>query len=260
VATRSRSFERAAPFYDQTRGLPGPAVAEVTRLLVAELTGRGRGLEIGVGTGRVALPLHQAGVEMVGVDLARAMMAVLIEKAGGAMPFPLAQADATALPFPTDSFGAGLASHVFHLIPGWREALHELVRVVRPGGVVLSSRGGSAGGSVLRAVRTRFRQEVGSRAGHLGAEHGSDEVERELRELGARGRSLPVVHASRTTTIATLIDGLEAGHWSWTWDVAPAVLRDAATRTRTWAETERGPLDAPAVVDTEVRWRAFDLP
>ena len=156
MVTGSRSFERAAPFYDRTRGLPGPTVAAVTRLLTGELTGRGRALEIGVGTGRVALPVHEAGVELVGVDLARAMMAELVTKAGGAVPFPLAQADATALPFPADSFGAALASHVFHLIPSWRAAVLELVRVVRPGGVVLISRGRTESNSICA------RSELGS--------------------------------------------------------------------------------------------------
>jgi SAM-dependent methyltransferase len=257
---RSRSFDRAAPFYDRTRGLPGPAVAALTSVLVAELAGRGRAVEIGVGTGRIALPLQQAGVEMVGVDLSRAMMAVLVEKTGGAAPFPLAEADATALPFPADSFGAGVASHVFHLIAGWREALHELVRVIRPGGVVLSSRGGSEGSSILREVRSRFRQEVGDEAGFPGAERGSRDVEEELGQLGARGRPLPAVSATRTTSVATMIDGLEAGHWSWTWDVPAGLLRDAAARTRVWAEAAHGPLDSAVVVETEVRWRAFDLP
>ena len=96
--------------------------------------------------------------------------------------------------------------------------------------------------------------------GFPGAEPGSRDVEPELGRLGVRGRSLPAVAATRTTSIATMIDGLEAGHWSWTWDVAPDLLRDAAARTRAWAETARGPLDAPVVVKTEVRWRAFDLP
>jgi len=260
VATRSRSFDRAAPFYDRTRGLPGPAAEAMTRVLVAERAGRGPVVEIGVGTGGIALPLQQAAVEMVGVDLSRAMMAVLVEKAGVGAPFPLAQADATALPFPSDSFGAGVASHVLHLIPGWRDALRELVRVIRPGGVVLSSHGASAGSSILEEVHLRFRQEVGDRAGLPGAGHGGYDVEQELGHLGARGRSLPAVTATRTTSIATMIDGLEAGHWSWTWDVAPDLLRDAAARTRAWAETALGPLDSPVVVETEVRWRAFDLP
>jgi SAM-dependent methyltransferase len=259
VVSTSRSFDRAAPFYDQTRGLPEAAVAQVTALLATELAGRGRGLEIGVGTGRIALPLHEVGVDVTGVDLSRPMMDVLVDKAGGEPPFPLVQADATRLPFPDDRFGAAWASHVFHLIPAWRDAIAELGRVVRPGGVILSSRGGRDHSPVLRDVRAHFRAEVGLGARHPGADHGTD-VEDALGDLGARERHLPRVAASRTTTVATLIDGLAAGHWSWTWGVPDATLQRAREATRAWTRAEHGPLDAAVRLEREVVWQAFDLP
>ena len=53
----SVSFDRAASFYDATRALTPEAMAAVQALLRSELQGRGRCLEIGVGTGRMALPL-----------------------------------------------------------------------------------------------------------------------------------------------------------------------------------------------------------
>jgi SAM-dependent methyltransferase len=235
-------------------------MARVTAVLAAELAGRGRALEIGVGTGRIALPLHEAGIPVTGVDLSRPMMNVLVDKAGGAAPFPLAQADATRLPFPDDRFGAALASHVFHLIPAWREAIAELARVVHPGGVILSSRGGRDQSPVLRDVRAHFRAEVGLGLRHPGADYASGDVEGALRDLGARERDLPRVAASRTTTVGTLIDGLAAGHWSWTWGVPHATLRRAGEATRAWTRTEHGSLDAAVRLESEVVWRAFDLP
>ncbi|WP_433803562.1 class I SAM-dependent DNA methyltransferase [Actinomycetospora sp. CA-084318] len=51
--------------------------------LLAELAGRGgRALEFAVGTGRVAVPLQQRGVEVHGIDLSAAMLAVLRTKTG----------------------------------------------------------------------------------------------------------------------------------------------------------------------------------
>jgi len=270
VARASRSFDRAAPFYDETRVLPRSAAAAVTALLAGELSGRGPCLEIGVGTGRIALPLAAEGVPMVGVDLSRPMMTVLVDKAGGRPPFPLLQADAVALPFPDDRFAAAVASHVFHLIPAWRDALTELARVLRRRGVILSSRGGGSGGGgrfgrgegaqVIRAVRARLREEAGPAAGHPGVEHGRDDVEAALRDLGCAERELPGVALHRTMTVGALVDGLESGHWSWTWSVPEEVLHAAAERTRVWARDAFGPLDTRLDVETEVRWRAFDLP
>ena len=51
--------------------------------LLAELAGSGRALELGVGTGRVALPLASRGVPVHGIDLSRAMVARLRAKPGG---------------------------------------------------------------------------------------------------------------------------------------------------------------------------------
>ena len=260
MALASRSFDRAASFYDRTRGLPAEATAQVTELLTGELLGRGRCLEIGVGTGRIAWPLHEAGVAMTGIDLSRPMMSILVEKAGGRVPFPLAQADATILPFPDHRFGAAVASHVFHLIPDWRQALTEVTRVVRPGGVFLSSRGGRDRQGALAAVRAEFQARLGGDAVHVGATHAGGDVEDALAGLGAQERPLPVVHATHTTTVGDMIDSLEAGQWSWAWGIPEARLREVADHTREWARSRFGPLEELATFEYEVPWRAFDLP
>jgi SAM-dependent methyltransferase len=50
--------------------------------LLAALAGNGRALELGIGTGRIALPLAARGVEVHGIDLSEAMIARLREKPG----------------------------------------------------------------------------------------------------------------------------------------------------------------------------------
>jgi SAM-dependent methyltransferase len=60
-----------------------PEVLGPTADLLAELARGGRALELGIGTGRVALPLAERGVEVAGIDLSRAMVAKLREKPGG---------------------------------------------------------------------------------------------------------------------------------------------------------------------------------
>ena len=56
----------------------GPAVD-----FLAELAGKGRALELGIGTGRVALPLAERGVLVHGIELSNAMASKLREKPGG---------------------------------------------------------------------------------------------------------------------------------------------------------------------------------
>lgn len=58
-------FDRAAEYYDRTRALPGDVAERQRDLLHRELRGRGTVLEVGVGTGRVAVTLD---VDVVGLD------------------------------------------------------------------------------------------------------------------------------------------------------------------------------------------------
>jgi SAM-dependent methyltransferase len=76
--------ERIAASYDESsvdmfeQDVVQPAVD-----LLADLAGSGRALELGVGTGRIALPLAQRGIPVHGIDLSRAMVARLRAKPGG---------------------------------------------------------------------------------------------------------------------------------------------------------------------------------
>src|SRR5581483_8234409 len=51
--------------------------------LLAELAGGGPALELAIGTGRVALPLAERGVEVHGIEASEAMVAKLRAKPGG---------------------------------------------------------------------------------------------------------------------------------------------------------------------------------
>ena len=78
--------ERVAARYDEsgeTSEWSDPVVVEATVDLLADLAGSGRALELGIGTGRIALPLAQRGVPVHGIDLSQAMVARLRAKPGG---------------------------------------------------------------------------------------------------------------------------------------------------------------------------------
>jgi SAM-dependent methyltransferase len=72
--------ERVADVYDEWYDAVDPA--EECALL-AELAAGGRVLELGIGTGRVALPLAAAGIEVHGVESSPAMVERLHAKPGG---------------------------------------------------------------------------------------------------------------------------------------------------------------------------------
>jgi trans-aconitate methyltransferase len=71
--------------YDAHLGERGdPAVIAETVDFLAALAGAGAALELGIGTGRIAVPLAGRGVPVQGIDLSADMVAQLREKPGGA--------------------------------------------------------------------------------------------------------------------------------------------------------------------------------
>jgi SAM-dependent methyltransferase len=70
--------------YDETSAwMFDPAVVEPAVEVLASLAGDGAALELGIGTGRIALPLAARGVRVRGIDLSEAMVARLRAKPGG---------------------------------------------------------------------------------------------------------------------------------------------------------------------------------
>ena len=74
--------DRIADVYDAWFHPPSDPGAAVDFL--AGLAGSGPALELAIGTGRIALPLAERGVEIRGIDASQAMVAKLREKPGGA--------------------------------------------------------------------------------------------------------------------------------------------------------------------------------
>ncbi|NNE74287.1 MAG: class I SAM-dependent methyltransferase [Acidimicrobiales bacterium] len=76
--------EQVAARYDEACGeLNEPAVLEPTVACLADLAGSGRALEFAIGTGRVALPLAAAGVDVHGLEISQPMVDQLRTKPGG---------------------------------------------------------------------------------------------------------------------------------------------------------------------------------
>jgi ubiquinone/menaquinone biosynthesis C-methylase UbiE len=251
----SIAFDPAADYYDRTRALAPGTQRKVVRLLSTELAGSQPCLEVGIGTGRMALPLKAAGVRMAGIDLSRPMLRKLVENAGGRSPFPIAVGDAVHLPFDDSTFGAVLVCHVLHLIPKWRQAVSEMTRVLRPDALVLLDMGGDPDGWPTQLSR-RFYDAAGATTWRPGLRDPAL-LDQLLAEAGFEMRLLPAVSEVRTRTIAQRIEALEQGLFAGCWSLSDETRRRAGGVTRRWAALELGPIDRPLRVRHHVRWRAY---
>ena len=98
----SIAFDRAAGYYDATRGFAPAQEAAIAAALIAALgPPTGPVLELGIGTGRIAIPVQQqGGYAYYGIDLARPMLEKLRENAAARSdhPFRLVQGDSDLVP------------------------------------------------------------------------------------------------------------------------------------------------------------------
>jgi ubiquinone/menaquinone biosynthesis C-methylase UbiE len=121
-------FDRIADVYDETRrALDNETLIGLREMLTKHACHSI--LEIGVGTGRISLPLMRSGYEITGADVSRRMM----ERAKAKGVANLILADGRRTPFREKSFDATLMAHVFHLLEDPLVVMREAARASRVG-------------------------------------------------------------------------------------------------------------------------------
>lgn len=138
----------ARPVLRAVRGVPEPVI-----------------LDVATGTGRVPLDLMREAVfrgRVVGLDDSSKMLAIAEEKlAPFAERVELRQHPAVPLPFPDDHFDAVTCLEALEFFPSDEGALQEMVRVLRPGGTLFTTRRCGWEG---KAFLHRYRSEEGMAA------------------------------------------------------------------------------------------------
>lgn len=138
----------ARPVLRAVQGLPEPVI-----------------LDVATGTGRVPLDLMREPSfrgRVVGLDDSRKMLAVAKEKlAPFAERVALLRHPAVPLPFPDEHFDAVSCLEALEFFPSDRAALREMVRVLRPGGTLFTTRRcGWEGKAFLHRYRSQADMEA----------------------------------------------------------------------------------------------------
>lgn len=95
-------------------------------------------LDVGTGSGNVALLLAELGHRVTGIDLAEGMLNEARRKATGPNAPVFEAADAAAPPFPDATFDAITSRYVLWTLRDPLETFERWIRLLRPGGVVVA--------------------------------------------------------------------------------------------------------------------------
>lgn len=189
------AYDEIADWYEQEFlpgiGIPAGDLLGIDRAL-RDLLGQGSGvcLEIGCGTGTRAARVRELGWAAVGIDLSAGMLRHAVGR------LPIARASAERLPVRDGSVPAAITVMAHTDMPGYPAVLHEVARILRPGGVFVHIGvhpcfcGGFADRSDPAAVLIR----PGYRDGHWSKASWTDQGVRD--KVGAAHFALPeLMHA-----------------------------------------------------------------
>lgn len=256
------SFDRVADRYDRTRAVPPEAATQITNAIVA-LLGHARRpslLEIGVGTGRVAAPLAASGVRVVGVDVARRMLAQLVAKDTDVVPVV---ANAQALPFRPSTFDGALFVHILHLVAEPTLVVRAVGTLLRPGGALVLGCTEFAPGPRSDAFQLVIKTvaEVSGRSPHVDwnviakASFGTAAA-----ALGAVPQEETVARWTEKSTGRSMLDALANRVFSSSWEIPEDVMAPLVARLTPEVAAITGDLDRPIERDVAFTLTIARLP
>ena len=166
MAETVRDFwnSQASSFDDEPdHGLRDPDTRRAWRSLLLERLppAPARILDLGCGTGTLTMLLAEEGYRVDGLDIAEAMVAAARSKAAGSeLPVTFQRGDASAPPYPPQSYDVVLSRHVLWAMPDPTAALRSWTRLLRPGGrlLLVEGRWHTGGGLTAAECERLLRQ------------------------------------------------------------------------------------------------------
>jgi SAM-dependent methyltransferase len=251
-------FSSNARVYDERHGA---VLAEdaVKRLAAAAAIASGTHvLDIGAGTGRVAIPLSEDGYDVVALEPALGMVDTLRAKAQN-LPIRLIAAEGGHLPFADEQFDVVVIARLLYLTSDWRDILREARRVLAVGGRLLHEWGNGQAGEEWVQIREKARslfEDAGVPSPFHPGVRLEREVDEELSVLGFARMADLTIGPGTTLTLSEFLRRLVDGELSYIWNVPKNVQEQCLPLLKAWSE-QRFDLAQSISMPSELNWTVY---
>jgi len=215
-------------------------------------------LDIGAGTGRVAVALAESCCDVVALEPAELMLRAARHKAAG-MRVRFVTGEGARLPLQAACFDAVVLARILYLMTDWRDVLGEVVRVLKPRGVLLHEWGNGEVDEGWVQIREKARalfEGAGVAAPfHPGARSEARVVDA-LVELGLRFTRDVHIGPGPSMTLTSFVNRIVDGECSYIWNVPAEVQRQCLPELKAWA-SERFDLDRAVSLPRDISWKIY---
>jgi SAM-dependent methyltransferase len=259
---RPGGFARSPEDYARSRALQPQVESQIADSLMVLLEGADHVLDLGAGTGRISHLLLGRGLAVTALDLSRSMLQYLADhRPSGTSALELTQADLVRLPFRPDSFPAALTVHVLHLVPDWRMALAEVLRVLRPGGKLLVGLTEHDQSDPTTRIADQWRRILANHGvGPQTPVRYDEEIGGWLTERGAARQDVVAASWQRLRRPREYLDEIGQGLYPFFWTIPEEIFPALLEELETWVSHSVGEIDAPIASEVSFVWRVYTLP
>ena len=159
----SGMFDQVAANYDRTNSVLSLGQDKLWRMATVKAIDPRPGqkiLDLAAGTGASSVVLARSGAEVVAGDFSRGMIAEGKRRHGDIANLTFVEADAMKLPFADDEFDTVTISYGLRNVAEPRSALQEMLRVTKPGGMLVISEFSTPRNPVFRALYRFYNDKI----------------------------------------------------------------------------------------------------
>jgi ubiquinone/menaquinone biosynthesis C-methylase UbiE len=254
-------FSANARIYDRRHGAALSLDSANDLASKGNLARDARVLDVGAGTGRVAITFAAIGYKVVALDPALPMLKELRGKAPDSQ-IQIVAGEGAQLPFAAGYFDAVILARVLYLMADWRKVLQQSYDVLKPGGWLFHEWGNGeadeAWVQIREKTRTLFEDAGVKNPFHPGARSES-EIDDFLAGVGFhRSNELPV-GPGPNMTLLQFLDRIMSGEVSYIWNVPKHVQESCLPQLKKWAENTFD-LERSVPMPKELRWTIYRKP